>query len=355
VSDARAAFRRGVNGAAGAALIVVALILAWYAAGVLLAVFGGVIVALALRGAAMWFSGWTGVAPRAGVLIIVVVLVATVGLLAWTLADDVADQFRELVERVPLALDRLQQVLARHAWGHLILAATRSAGGIDLQALLRGRVPGVLGASLGAAAYVALGLFVAVYVALDPDVYRRGLLAVVPAGGRHRASQILGAVGLALRRWLVGRLVAMLLIGGLTALGLGLIGVPLGITLGLLAGLLNFVPYIGPLISFVPAALIALLQGPAMVLWVLALYAFVQVLESYVVTPLVQQRAVHLPPALTITAQIVLGLILGAGGLLFATPLTATALVVLQLVYVEDVLHEDAHVQGARPPRASAA
>jgi predicted PurR-regulated permease PerM len=147
----------------------------------------------------------------------------------------------------------------------------------------------------------------------------------------------------------------MVLIGGLTALGLALIGVPLAITLGLVAGALNFVPYVGPLLSFVPAALIALLQGPHVVVWVLVLYVLVQVVESYLVTPLVQQRAVHLPPALIITAQVVLGLVFGGVGLLVATPLTAAAVIVVQLVYVEDALHEDAHVRGATPPRASAA
>jgi predicted PurR-regulated permease PerM len=185
-------------------------------------------------------------------------------------------------------------------------------------------------------------VFVCLYVAFDPAGYRNGVLALVSRENRSRAIRILHAVAEALRRWFVGRLVAMLLIGGLTALGLGLIGIPLGITLGLLAGLLNFIPYIGPITSFVPAGLIALLQGPAAVLWVLLLYVGVQILESYLVTPLVQARAVHLPPALTITAQVVLGLIFGAAGLLFATPLTAAALVVVQVIREEDTPREDA-------------
>jgi predicted PurR-regulated permease PerM len=91
------------------------------------------------------------------------------------------------------------------------------------------------------------------------------------------------------------------------------------------------------------------------VVWVLALYVVVQTVESYLLTPLVQQRAVRLPPALTITAQVVLGLIFGAVGLLFATPLTAAIVVFVQLLYVEDLLHEDAGVRGAAAPKRSAA
>ena len=172
---------------------------------------------------------------------------------------------------------------------------------------------------------------------------------MLPRADRGRAQETLSAVGVALRRWVIGRLVAMLMIGALTACGLWLIGVPLALTLGLLAGLLNLIPYIGPLAAFVPDGLMALLQGGVAVVWVLALYVVVQTAESYLVTPLVQQRAVRLPPALTITAQVVLGLVLGGAGLLFATPLTAAMLVVVQLLYVADVLHEDAGVRGAAP------
>jgi predicted PurR-regulated permease PerM len=336
-------------------MVLVALWMLWRAATVLLVVFGGIILALALRGAAAWLAARAALSTRVAVLLLTAVIVATVALLGWVLADDVARQFQALVERLPRAVDRLKEHLARREWGRLVLANLPTSLTPDLGAISGGNLTSILGASFGVVAYVAVAAFVAIYVALDPDVYRRGVLAVVPARARRRADQALHAMALALRRWVVGRLVAMVAIGALTALGLWLIGVPLALTLGLLAGVLNFIPYIGPVASFVPAGLMALLHGPTAVVWVLALYVVVQTVESYLVTPLVQQRAVRLPPALTITAQVVLGLVFGGVGLLFATPLTAAAVVLVQLLYVEDVLHEDADVRGATSRRAPAA
>lgn len=143
----------------------------------------------------------------------------------------------------------------------------------------------------------------------------------------------------------------MAVIGVLTGFALWMIGVPLALMLGLLAGVLNFVPYIGPLLSFVPAALLALMQAPPLVVWVLALYVAIQALESYLVTPLVAQRSVSLPPALTITAQVLLGVVFGWLGLLLATPLTAVVLVLVQMLYLEDVLGEEAGARAAAPAR----
>jgi predicted PurR-regulated permease PerM len=271
LNDTIRTLRGGVAAATGAAFVVVVLLVLWYAATILLVVFGAVIVALALRGAAAWMARHTGIPARVGVLLMIVGVLATIGTLSWALADDVATQVRELARQLPLALDRLEEALVRHHGGRLGAVALHSLSELDLQRIFSGQVPGILSASLGAVASLAVGVFVCLYVAFDPAGYRNGVLALVSRENRSRAIRILHAVAEALRRWFVGRLVAMLLIGGLTALGLGLIGIPLGITLGLLAGLLNFIPYIGPITSFVPAGLIALLQGPAAVLWVLVL------------------------------------------------------------------------------------
>jgi predicted PurR-regulated permease PerM len=348
--------RRGAAIAVGVGLVAVLLLLAWRAASVLLIVFGGVIIGLGLRGAAAAVTARTRIPVQVAVLVIVVLVVATAGVLAWTLADDVTAQFRELVERVPRAVEHLKQETARHEWGQLVLANVPSSlEELDLRAFVGSDLTSMLGASLGIAAYAAMAAFVMLYVALDPDVYRRGALALVPPPRRQRVAQALTAVAFTLRRWIAGRLVAMLAIGACTALGLWLLDVRLAISLGLLAGALSFVPYIGPILSFVPAALIAMLQGTTTLVWVIALYVVVQTLESYLLTPLVQQRAVRLPPALIITAQVVLGLIFGGVGLLFATPLTAAVLVFVQILYVEDTLHEDAGVRGASTSREPSA
>jgi predicted PurR-regulated permease PerM len=130
----------------------------------------------------------------------------------------------------------------------------------------------------------------------------------------------------------------MMTIGVLTTLGLWVLGIDLALVLGVLAALLSFIPNIGPLIALIPAALIGLFGGPDMLLYVIALYAGIQMVESYVLTPVLQQSMVDLPPARTLGMQVVLGVLAGALGLILAAPLTAVAMVVVSMWYVQDVL-----------------
>jgi predicted PurR-regulated permease PerM len=147
----------------------------------------------------------------------------------------------------------------------------------------------------------------------------------------------------------------MTIVGVITWAGLALIGVPLALTLGLLAGLLNFVPYVGPIVSAIPAVLLALLDGSRTAGWVALLYLGVQLLEGYLLTPLIDQRTVRTPPALLLTSQVIAGVTLGALGVVLAAPLLAVALVTVKLLYVEDVLGDDVEVPGEPPPAARAA
>jgi predicted PurR-regulated permease PerM len=144
----------------------------------------------------------------------------------------------------------------------------------------------------------------------------------------------------------MGRIILMVSNGLLTTLGLALLGIPLAFVLGVIAGLLNFVPNIGPLIGAIPAVLIGLMQDPATGLYVALLYLVLQMVDGYVLTPLVDQRAVSTPPALIITFQVFMGLVVGALGLLLATPLAAVLLVLVKMLYIEDTLGEQIAIQG---------
>jgi predicted PurR-regulated permease PerM len=183
--------------------------------------------------------------------------------------------------------------------------------------------------------------FVGVFGAAEPGLYRAGLLRLVPPPQRPRAEEAVDTLTFNLRWWLVGQVVLMLVMAGTTALGLWLVGVPLALTLGLLAGALELVPYVGPWASAVPAVLVALTVSPTHLLLTVALYLALHLLEGYVLLPLVQRRAVHLPPALTVAAQALLGELLGVMGLFVAAPLTLCAVVLLKMLYVEDTLGDE--------------
>jgi len=193
-------------------------------------------------------------------------------------------------------------------------------------------------------------VFLGLYLAFQPGLYTRGIVRLFPKAKRPRMAEVLAETGETLQRWLVGRAILMVANGALTALGLWLLGIPMPFTLGLLAGLLNFVPNIGPILAGVPAVLIAWTQGQALA--VFGLYFVLQMADGYIFTPLVQQRTVSLAPALTILAQVLFGVLAGSLGLLLATPLTAAALVLVRRLYLEDVLgdHADAAHKDS-PPR----
>ncbi|WP_372615383.1 AI-2E family transporter, partial [Aquicoccus sp.] len=158
---------------------------------------------------------------------------------------------------------------------------------------------------------------------------------------RPRASEVMDEVANTIRNWLVAMLIAMALVGALTGLGVWMIGVPLPLLLGLIAGLLAFVPNLGPVIAAVPAMLLAVPLGGQAVLLVVLLFVVVQMIESYAVTPFLQQRTVSLPPVLVIGMQLLMGILFGLIGLILATPIAAVAMTVINAIYVHDYLDKE--------------
>lgn len=202
------------------------------------------------------------------------------------------------------------------------------------------RIAGVFSTTLGAFASFFAILVIGLYMAISSGLYAEGLIHLVPMAKRARAREVLQAVGQTLWWWLLGRGVSMIVVGLLTATGLTLLGVPLALTFGLLAAALTFVPYLGPLLSAVPPTLLALTQQPRQALYVVLLYLGIQGVESYLVTPLVQERTVSLPPAFILTAQLFMGVLLGGMGIVLAVPLFAVVLVLVKMLYIEDLLGE---------------
>lgn len=179
--------------------------------------------------------------------------------------------------------------------------------------------------------------FIGLYLAIDPGRYRTGLIQLAPIDRRERTEQVLNQLGDTLQWWLIGRMVAMVVIGLLTAVGLWLIGVPLALMLGLLAGILNFIPYLGPILSIVPPLLMVVTEGPTMILYVVFLYVAIQAIESYLLTPIIEQKTVSLPPALALSTQVLMGVLFGGLGVIFASPITAVGLKLVKMLYIGDL------------------
>jgi predicted PurR-regulated permease PerM len=195
-----------------------------------------------------------------------------------------------------------------------------------------------LGATLGGLGNVVIIVFLGLYVALSPDLYRRGALRLLPPGRRPRVGGMLEETAWTLRWWILGQLVSMAAVAVLTFIGLLLIGMPWATLLALQAGLFAFIPYVGIMVGGAVILLTALAQGGTMVLWALGIYALVQLVESYVLTPVVQKRTVDLPPALTIGMLVILGSLFGIWGLALGTPLLVAIRVAVLRLWVEDAL-----------------
>ena len=332
------------------AILAAVVVVLWFALDLILLVVAGVLLAILLR----WLA--TGLADRTGLgtgasLALVLLAIAVVATLAGLLyAPRLAQEADQLTETVPAAFNDLTSWAREYEWGRWLLNEAQSSG--SGEQVMRQATTAFQRLTDAAVALVVI-LFTGLYLAAAPAPYIRGVLRLVPLGGRERAAEMLFASGLVLRSWLRGQLVAMLVVGVSMGAGLALIGVPLSFLLGVLAGLFEFIPVVGPLIALGPALLLALADGTQQAAYVLLLYSIVQTGESYLLTPLVQQRAVELPPVLTIVSQVALSWLAGPMGLLVAVPLTAVAMVATQMLYVRDTLHDRLEPEWTREARAA--
>lgn len=329
------------------AAVIIVLLLLWYAVDVLMLVFAGILLAVFLRGVSDWLSARARLGANWSLAVVTLALIAALGVSIWLIAPRVSAQVNVLNEQLPRAVAQLTARLEHYEWARRILAQVPSPGElVQGRGGVLARATGIFSSALGALANVAIIVSIGLYLAAAPRLYVNGLVRLVPLHRRLRACEVLEQIGDTLRRWLIGRAFLMLLNGVVTALALWWLGVPLALTLGLLSALLNFVPNIGPIIAGVPAVLLALLQSPQQALYVLLLYVIYQSIDGYILTPLVQQRTIALPPVLTITAQVLLGVLLGGFGVVLATPLVAVGFVLVCELYVKDMLG-DALINGA--------
>jgi predicted PurR-regulated permease PerM len=194
---------------------------------------------------------------------------------------------------------------------------------------------------------VILVLVLAIYIATEPETYHSGLMHLFPQYARRRAGVVLTAMATALRKWLLTQLIAMLAIGTVTTIVLLALGVRAAFPLGVLAGLFEFIPTIGPVLSAVPAVAMGFLDSPEKALWVALAYVGIQFLENHLLIPVLMREGVDIPPALTIIAQALMALVFGFLGLLVAVPLLAAAMVAVKMLYVEGVVGDSLEVLDA--------
>ena len=320
-------------------IVVIILLLVWHTLHMFLLMFLGIILGIFLYRTGAWIAVRMHIGNRWGTVVVVLLVILAGAAAALFIMPRFLDQMERLADQLPGSWELLRETLARNRFGDWLLAhlpsleqIAGSLGGLMHQATAW--LYSAVGALTGALIIGVLGF----YLAMDADLYVQGLVKLAPPGKRRRAARTLQGLGATLYWWLLGRLFSMLLIGVLTMLSLFLLGVPLALALGLFAAVMTFIPHLGPLIALAPAVLLALQQGWTRALYVVAAYTAIQTVESYVITPLIQRQNIALPPALILSAQLIMGVVQGIIGLLAATPLLAAIIVLTKLLYVEDVL-----------------
>lgn len=328
--------------ASGTAILLILLIYGiGYIIDVFMLGFAAILLAVFLRGLADILSHRVKISEGKAVLVVsVVLLIILAGSIA-LLAPSVAKQAAHLREELPRSAQNVAETISSFSWGKAIVdqmpGTQELINKISTSSFLSS-VGGFFSTTAGVIANFFITILLAIYLASEPKVYLNGLIKMFPIASRPRIKGVLEEIGETLRWWLIGKIGSMIVIGLLTWIGLSIIGVPLALTLGLIAGLLSFIPNFGPILSAIPAILLAFIESPITSVYVIGLYIGVQLIESNLITPWIERHTVELPPAITVVAQLILGVLIGGLGLVLATPLLAVVLVIIQMLYIEDVL-----------------
>jgi predicted PurR-regulated permease PerM len=318
----------------------------------LMLMFGSVVVATVLTAVAKPIQRWLRLPRGVSLTMAILLLLGLIGGAFALFGSQAIAQAQQLGDQLPAAWDQFRGRLGQ--WGISLpdIRAENQAVAPGLPEIgilpdpmrqldqdLVTRVGRWLMNVFQAIGNTLLVLVGGIYLAAEPQLYRTGLLKLIPKKERPIIDDAYQHTARALQYWLLGTAISMLAVGSLTWLGLWALGVPSALALALLAGILEFVPFIGPVASSIPAILIAFTGGLDLAIWTGLLFVGVQQIEGNVIQPIAQRYAVDLPPALLLFSIVAAGFLFGIVGVIFAAPLTVVAYVLIKRLYVREALH----------------
>lgn len=320
-----------------------AAVIVWELLNILMLAFGGIMAAVLFHYLGRLVSRWTRLPYQLGVVVVAGGILALIGGLIGVSGPLLSNQLTDITTTLPQYLERSQAQIEKWPFGEQIISEINNLTGgeglsLEMFSKLTGPLLGIFGTTLGTVVSLFLIFLTGIYLAIEPGIYVRGLLRLVPIGCRPRAQQVLERLYNSLVYWFFGQTVSLTLIGTGMTIGMIALGVPLPVFLGLLTAVLTIIPNLGPTLAAVPVLLLALSVSPWTALYALIFVIALQNLEGIFVTPTIMRRAVQLPPALLIVVQISLVTLAGFLGLLLATPLLVCIMVLVQMLYVQDVL-----------------
>jgi predicted PurR-regulated permease PerM len=373
-----------------AALVIMmylAVRLVWFANPLFLTAFLGILFGLAVASGVDLLGRWHIPRGLGAPLVVLAFLGLLFGFGAW-IAPTIHDQATQLRRQLPHAIDRVENLINARRNGLLGMvfgefsnearvdsatttqpgapivapsdtaraaakaqppapapatpaAATPTTPTSELRSVTRYLFP-FLSSTIEIVTGILIILFLSIYIAVDPGLYHRGLMHLFPHGRRERAGEVLSAIATVLRKWLVTQLIAMVTLGVVTTIVLLILHVKAAFALGLLSGLLEFIPTAGPIISALPAIAMGFLDSPEKALWVAIAFIGVHFLEGHLLIPLLMKGGIDVPPALTIFSEALMAILFGFLGLMCAVPILAASTVAIKMLYVEGVVGDAA-------------
>ena len=315
------------------ALIVVLILLFKATFSVFLLILAGTLIAI-------FFLGLSGLICRKtkwkhGICLTIAVigtLLLTIGLF-WLMGAKIQAQIAELSDTLPATIENAKSQLSQNPIGKKLVQKASSPETIKKA---KGLASTFFKTTFGVFGDIYVVLFLGIFFTVSPNVYKKGIVQLIPKKGQKKGEDVLNKLGDNLKKWLKGKIFAMFVVFILTSIGLAILGMPLWLVLALIAGLLNFIPNFGPLIAMIPAVLVAFMQGPSTAVIVAGMYILIQVIESNFITPMVQQKLISIPPALIISAQLLISPLTGGWGLVLATPLMVIIMILVQELYIKE-------------------
>lgn len=316
------------------ALFVILILFFWVTFSVFLLMMAGALIALFFHGFAALLQRKLRMSKSASLLTSVIMTFLIIILLFWFMGATIQQQITELAKTFPTIISNAKTKLSATFLGQKFLEKTSSNEVSNEIYLFFSKF---FNGTFGVFTDIYVVLFLGLFFTAAPKTYINGFMTLIPPKAKPGAKQTIEKIGFTLTKWLKGQIIAMVAIALLKGIALKILGVPMAIALALIAGILNFIPNFGPLISMIPAILIALTQSVNKAIAVTIVYLLLQIIEGNVITPSIQQKLINMPAALIIIAQLFMGLLSGAWGLILATPIVAIVIVVVDETYVKRI------------------
>jgi predicted PurR-regulated permease PerM len=308
---------------------------------IVLLTIGAVIVAVVVLLIAAPFKDWLKLNRWVAITLSILILAAVVTGTAYLFGTRLAVDFQDVFSRMEEAQNRIRAALESSGVGKMLLSHMGSAN-IPLGHLLTS----IFSISTRVVADVIVAVIAGIYLAAQPHLYLNGFLMLFPHERRANAEETIIAIGHGLYRWLEGQFIEMLLVGLLSFFAWWAIGLPSPLGLGLIAGVTEFIPYVGPIIAAIPALLVAATQGLSTVLWTFVVYLAIHGIEGNVIAPLIQRELAYVPPALMLLGIAAITIVFGTAAILFAAPIIVMLFVLVKKIYVRDALGERTPLPG---------